>query len=398
MKAVAISGSARSGVALIMVLLVLSALAIIGAPFVISMALQDKASLNFSGAIAARHAAEGARNHAIAQLSPTVYGAEWEEEARMLDAERPRGPILSRSGRSGAYSRGPDAPPRPARRGMITRRDLGEKSQPKREVRRGSPRLRGRGEELSGDDEKPGGKESLPETLRVSKKGPSPREFDLRDELEPKPAGAVEVPAAGTGSAPAAPGSADATLRIRFEDSQGITASAVVEDEQGKINLNTAPPSLLGNLFAVSQLAQPLARGATSIVLDDASMFRGDSDRGTLDGAVVIGDGVGEVVTYRRKSGDVLDDCFRGAFLSLPSPGVFPIGTFVRDLRGWKVAYHRLWARREGGFHPRELTRFASVESIREISSWQVASLFVTRNRGEPFGADNLRENGLTAP
>ncbi|HVR74471.1 MAG TPA: hypothetical protein VMT52_09075, partial [Planctomycetota bacterium] len=389
------SDSARTGVALIMVLLVLSALAIIGAPFVISMALQDKASLNFSGAIAARHAAEGARNHAIAQLSRTVYGAEWEEEARMLDAERPRGPILSQSGRSSPYSRGFDAPPRPQRRGMITRKDLGEKTQPRREERRGSSRLRGRGEDPSGDKENPGGKESLPETLRVSKKGPSPREFDLEDELEARPAGAVEVPVGGAGGAPAAPGKASATVRIRFEDPQGITAAAVIEDEQGKIHLNTAPPSLLGNLFGVSQLAHPLARGATSIVLDDASMFRGDSDPGTIDGALVIGDGVGEVVTYRRKLGDVLEDCFRGAYLSLPGQEVYPVGTFVRDLRGWKVAYHRLWARREGGFHPRELTRFASVESIREISSWQVASLFVTRFRGEGFGPEFLRENGV---
>ena len=53
-------------------------------------------------------------------------------------------------------------------------------------------------------------------------------------------------------------------------------------------------------------------------------------------------------------------------------------GSFVYDLRGWKAGYHRLWARQEGGFHPRELTRFSSVEGLREIASWQIASLFVT--------------------
>ena len=47
----------RRGMALVMVIAVLGALAVIGAPFVISMMLHDRASQNFSGAIKARQAA-----------------------------------------------------------------------------------------------------------------------------------------------------------------------------------------------------------------------------------------------------------------------------------------------------------------------------------------------------
>ena len=42
--------------ALVMVIAVLGALAIIGAPFVVSMMLHDRASQNFSGSVKARQA------------------------------------------------------------------------------------------------------------------------------------------------------------------------------------------------------------------------------------------------------------------------------------------------------------------------------------------------------
>ena len=84
------AGLARScGVALIMVLIVLSILAMIGTPFVISMALQDKESVNFAGATVARLAAEAARNHAIAGLEDTVRGVEFGRESELLEEERP---------------------------------------------------------------------------------------------------------------------------------------------------------------------------------------------------------------------------------------------------------------------------------------------------------------------
>ena len=85
----------NSGVALVMVLAVLGALAIVGAPFVVSMMLHDRASQSFSGTIKARQAAESFRNRAVARLEATQAAVEWEEEYDELEEERE----LQRAGR-----------------------------------------------------------------------------------------------------------------------------------------------------------------------------------------------------------------------------------------------------------------------------------------------------------
>jgi hypothetical protein len=391
----------KRGVALIMVLLVLSALAIVGAPFVISMALQDKASLNFAGSVVARQAAESARNHAVARLEDTVYSEEYKSEAEVLDAKRPRDypPAVSQGPAGKPYSRLQTGRHRPQRPGMIIRKDRGEKV-PEKPVQRSGKSGRFTDKDVVGRDKDEDGKPSLPEGLSLSKEGPSPREFDAPDELSAPDLGTVKLPEPEGGflAAKEVPGSTSVQAQFDFQDPRGVMATAAVSDEQGKINLNTAPPCLIANLFGVSQLAQPLSPRDTQIFLDDGSPFRGDADGKTLDGAVVVVDpdvGAVEAITYRKKEGDVLGECFRGAFLSLILNHVYPIGAFVYDLRGWKAGYHRLWARQEGGFHPRDLTRFSSVEALREVAGWQVASLFITRFRGEGLTADFLRENNV---
>ncbi|MBI4603034.1 MAG: hypothetical protein HY721_13835, partial [Planctomycetes bacterium] len=377
------------GVALIMVLLVLSALAIIGTPFVVSMALQDRASLGFAGNLAARQAALGARDHAIAHLEKTLYAREFEEEEEVLDGERP----ASRA--YGDRSVGRQAPRR--RGGMIIRRDLGEKGPTREERERGRRLGRDRARGLGGLQRDPREGSQLPEGLRKSEKGPSEREHDAPGETEARALGAVRL----QDSASLAVGSTGPPpeFELRFDGSSGVIASASVEDEQGKINIDTAPPALIASLFGVTQLARPLSPKDNVVHIDDGSVFRGDQDAATIDGALVVVDlekpEIVEAITYRRAGGDVLEDCFRGAFLSLIQDHVFPAGSFVYDLRGWKAGYHKLWARREGGFHPRELTRFASVEAIREIAGWQVASLFVARFRGEGLTAEYLQRCGV---
>ena len=72
--------TARRGMALVMVIAVLGALAIIGAPFVVSMMLHARASQSFSGTIKARQAAESFRNRAVARLEATQSAVEWEQE------------------------------------------------------------------------------------------------------------------------------------------------------------------------------------------------------------------------------------------------------------------------------------------------------------------------------
>ena len=80
---------------MVMVLAVLGALALVGAPFVVSMMLHDRASQNFSGTIKARQAAESFRNRAVARLEATQSAVEWEGEYEELEEERE----LQRAGR-----------------------------------------------------------------------------------------------------------------------------------------------------------------------------------------------------------------------------------------------------------------------------------------------------------
>src|SRR4029453_16598437 len=207
---------------------------------------------------------------------------------------------------------------------------------------------------------------------------PSSREYDRAEEIDVEILDRAVLP--GTKSlAAAAPGTTAVgeQFEFRFQDSRGVTASATVEDEQGKVDLNTAPPVLIANLFGVSQLAKQLAPKETVVFLDDGGAFRGDADPATIDGAVVVVDpekAFIEAIAYRKKNGDQLEDCFRGAFLSLILNHTYPAGSFVYDLRGWKLGYHRLWAKREGGFQPRELTKLSSVEAARELAGWRGAS------------------------
>ena len=80
----------RAAVALIMVLIVLTTLALIGGPFAASMMIHDQASRNFAADQAAVLAAEAARNHALARLERTSYPLEYAREAVELESERPR--------------------------------------------------------------------------------------------------------------------------------------------------------------------------------------------------------------------------------------------------------------------------------------------------------------------
>lgn len=62
-------------------------------------------------------------------------------------------------------------------------------------------------------------------------------------------------------------------IEPEFQNSRGLLWSARLEDEQGKINLNSAPPQLIGNLIASCILKEAVKRGDTQLVVDDGSMF-----------------------------------------------------------------------------------------------------------------------------
>ncbi|MBN1417970.1 MAG: hypothetical protein JXP34_04295 [Planctomycetes bacterium] len=100
---------ARDGVALIVVLFVLAALAVISVPFLISMSYQERDAARFQARARARMAAEAARDHAIASLVATHAHAEREKAER-----EERGTIRDRTdGRGRDGRRIPVVPPSP---------------------------------------------------------------------------------------------------------------------------------------------------------------------------------------------------------------------------------------------------------------------------------------------
>ncbi|MEM7235443.1 MAG: hypothetical protein AAF517_24940, partial [Planctomycetota bacterium] len=341
------NSSPRQAVALIMVLIVLSTLAVIGTPFVISMMIRDRASRSFAGDVATVQAAKAARNHAVARLEQLSYPAEWAREVDRADLEEQRAP----------------------RRRGATRLLVGEADRKK----------------AAGEDEEEDSR------LTVSARGLPPQDVDALEDMD------VALPEffewksqrklaeGGSGSD-----------HIRFRNSGGITASTTVRDEQGKIHLNTAPPNAIAAVFGVTQLSKSIDPETVEFDVDDTGGFRGDDDPKTIDGGLVLfaPDGRTEVVSYTVKESGGFAGVHRGDFLAGPAQS-FPAGTFVYDLRGWKLAFHRFWSPEEGGFHPEKLTEFRSVEGMREIANWQAAGLFLGRAQGSGFTADFLSESGV---
>ncbi|MBL05895.1 MAG: hypothetical protein CMJ99_09700 [Planctomycetes bacterium] len=356
---------------MVMVLAVLGALALVGAPFVVSMMLHDRASQNFSGTIKARQAAESFRNRAVARLEATQAAVEWEKEYEELEEERE----LQRAGR---------------RTSLLGKRSAASGRVEKTGSRRPSGVRGGGGAGQLGGGEAP----SAP--AGFTSRGPAQKDFDTLDELPDS--GSFPETISMPRDAPSDPNAEDSG-EVSFRNPRGITASAEVADEQGKININTAPPNLIANLFGVSRLRSEFSAKHDELKLEDSAMFWGDGDKKTLDGAVVLvhPEGNTQAITYRvnRKSESVLSGLFPGSFLSGGQEVDYPAGSFVYDLRGWKVGFHRFWSERYGGFHPEELTSFRAVESIREISHWQIASLFVGRFRGQGLDMDLLKKSGV---
>ena len=64
-----------------------------------------------------------------------------------------------------------------------------------------------------------------------------------------------------------------AGLSGEYQSSSGLMWSARVEDEQGKINLNTAPPALIGNLMGSALLTESAEKGASSLLVDQPQRF-----------------------------------------------------------------------------------------------------------------------------
>lgn len=294
------------GLALILVILVLTALVAIGTPFVISMKLQERGSVHTVADERAHLASTSARNHAVAHL----FGTHESREREFVDED-----------------------------GIPAHKvDDWEELQPEFELTLS----------LVGDEDAAG----APSTLGA------PPGYAMR----------------GSG--------VDRTL------------DAEVEDEQGKINLNTAMPNLSGNLLAGSHLSEAIAFDArlTELPVDDTTPFPADDDPDTVDGVVVILNPIFftvEALSYRGKTETHLTGCFRGEYLS--GTWEHQKGWPVFDLRGLKVFLHRYYDLGEG-----EIDTFRTPLAIREIADWSVIPYFLETIALFGLDLDNMAEFGLT--
>ncbi|MFQ5655519.1 MAG: hypothetical protein ACE5GW_12415, partial [Planctomycetota bacterium] len=310
------------GLALILVVLVLSALALIGTPFVISMKLQERGSVHTVAQERADLAALSARNHAVAHLFSTHPSRE--EGSAVIPLSQVRTDIEERGGTGG--ENGPEE--------IV------------------SPKAA-----FDGLDE-----------LEIR--------FASRLALEPKDEPGEEPP-----SYPMR-GWRDQILDVR------------VEDEQGKVNLNSALPNLLGNLFAGGHLSEDIGfeEKIVELPLDDTTSFPADEDPDTVDGVVIILNPLlftMEAVSYRGKTDTHLTGCFRGEYLS----GTWDQGkgSPVFDLRGLKIFLNRYYDLSAG-----ELRTYRTPQSVREIADWSIIPYFLENMAVLGLNIRNMDEFGLT--
>lgn len=313
---------AQNGVALIMVVVVLTALMIVGTPFVISMRLHERGSFRTLGDRKAELARISARNHTVAHLfasHPSRETGSLEVEWRAVDAQS---------------------------------RDLGTVTYMKRAV-------------------------------------------DDRDEITvPIPAGILldtgtaerETDRSGVTSA--------SSPAYQTRNSRGRVIDVRVEDEQAKINLNTAPPMLLANLLGSGHLreALPADPGDATLPLDDTSSFPADEDDETIDGVVVLFDPATfamEAVSYRGKTKDSLTGCSRGDYFS--GIWTFGAGTPVVDIRALKIAMYRSYGLSDG-----RLRTYRTPSAIREIADISMAQVFLDQLSRMGMTLKDLRRYGLT--
>ncbi|MHC4249106.1 MAG: hypothetical protein ACYS9X_08265 [Planctomycetota bacterium] len=121
---------------------------------------------------------------------------------------------------------------------------------------------------------------------------------------------------------------------VKFDDPKGVMWSANVEDEQGKVNLISAAPRVLGSMLRSANLAVDTVPGASVLVLDDASIFDSGDGPGSSGGEVCMGL---DTVLYTHVSGDRLE----GARWNIdPTSNIkkYQAGTLVYDAAAKKIA------------------------------------------------------------
>jgi len=125
--------------------------------------------------------------------------------------------------------------------------------------------------------------------------------------------------------------------------SKGIIWDVRVEDESAKVNVNSAPYTLLANLFGSTTLTRDLQDGDTRVRVSDPSLFSPEG------GLVRVGN---EMIRYQTIVGDTLEGVERGVDGDRPwnsAPGTWKQGTLVMDAVAFEIATYPIRAV-EGGF------------------------------------------------
>lgn len=317
--------SNERGVALMMVVVVLTALMIVGTPFVISMKLQERGSFRTIGERKADLAQISARNQAVAELFQSHPSREVGNDSVEIDF-------------------GDDA------RGS----DFGTRTFPRRTV----------------DD--------LEELM-----------VDLSSSLAYMSSGGV----VSGGESASGGQSPDVATSFDTRNPQGRVVDVRIEDEQGKVNVNSASPMLLANLIGSGHLSADLNANDNDgeLPLLDTGGFEADDDDESIDGVVVIFDPrtfLMEAVSYRGKTDKALTGCSRGDYFS----GVYSFkrGMPVLDIRALKIFLHRSYDLADG-----RLRTYRTPASIREIADISMAQLFLDRLSRLGMSAKDLRRYGI---
>ncbi|RME05165.1 MAG: LamG domain-containing protein [Planctomycetota bacterium] len=353
----------KRGLALILVVVVISALVVVAAPFALSMRLDRRSSLRFSTQIEAQLLAQAAANYAIAKLYLTHPSV----EKYFQQQEIKQNPNTLAS-----------LPPQ-----------LNPSFDPPSEWKIQLPPKIGKDIVLLQDGRRLQG--------LLLKETPTTVYLQVKSQTHSIPKSHILQLIHAT---------------IETQNSKGTMLALTVEDEQGKIDLNTAPPRVLGNLLGSTQLVSNISPQDTTIPIQDPTPFYSDGNPNTIDGILYLN---GEFIAYRHiqivqaqlpdgssTKTPAFTGCLRGLFLSNLFPKRDPqtnqlvpnmehnAGDYLYDARAWKIAYHTTWIQ-PGNFLP-----FESVSQIREIANWPILELIVELLKSQGITQTTLESLGIT--
>jgi len=158
----------------------------------------------------------------------------------------------------------------------------------------------------------------------------------------------------------------------KTNDPRGQIWSADVQDEQGKVNVNSATPWLLGNLMGSAIVAEQANPSQATIFVDSTALFPPTSGLLWANG---------ELISYERTQSNAFLECRRGMYSDSPrfleAQTLHP-GTLIIPAKAYRICRNRI-SYTEGKYHP-----FRTVDEIKRIANYGMHAI-------EPALMDRLR-------